>query len=133
LITLGEMLSDLEPNRAITLLRKAIDQSADPQPAALLVLGTALLTRGNIDDAMNEYHKAITTGKQQRKKDLVAAVHMKLAIMYEERGQMDLAIQEYEKAMVADRQGDEIRKGMPGRLGTRHTKSQNFDHLHSKG
>jgi tetratricopeptide (TPR) repeat protein len=62
------MLSDLEPNRAITLLRKAIDQSADPQPAALLALGTALLTRGNIDDAMNEYHKAITTGKQQRKK-----------------------------------------------------------------
>jgi tetratricopeptide (TPR) repeat protein len=102
LITLGEMLSDLEPNRAIPLLRKAIDQSEDPQPAALLALGTALLTLGNIHDAMNEYQKAITTGKQQQNNDVVASAHMKVAIVYEERGQMDLAIQEYEKAMVAD-------------------------------
>lgn len=102
LITLGEMLSDLEPNRAIPLLRKAIDQSEDPQPAALLALGTALLTLGNMHDAMNEYQKAITTGNQQHNNDVVASAHMKLAIIHEERGQMDLAIEEYEKAMVAD-------------------------------
>jgi tetratricopeptide (TPR) repeat protein len=102
LITLGEMLSDLEPNRAIPLLRKAIDQSEDPQPAALLALGTALLTLGNIHDAMNEYQKAITTGNQQQNNDVVASAHMKVAIVYEEQGQMDLAVQEYEKAMVAD-------------------------------
>jgi tetratricopeptide (TPR) repeat protein len=102
LITLGEMLSDLEPDRAIPMLRKAIDQSEDPQPTALLALGTALLTLGDIQDAMNEYQKAITTGKQQQNNSVVASAHMQLAIVYEERGQLDLAVQEYEKAMVAD-------------------------------
>jgi tetratricopeptide (TPR) repeat protein len=102
LITLGEMLSDLDPSRAILLLRKAIDQSEDSHPAALLALGTALLTLGNIDDAMNEYQKAITTGNQQRNNGVVATAHMQLAIVYEERGEMDLVVQEYEEAMVAD-------------------------------
>jgi tetratricopeptide (TPR) repeat protein len=104
LITLGEMLSDLDPNRAIPLLRKAIHQSEDPDPhpAALLALGTALMTLGNIDDAINEYQKAITTGNQQQNTAVVASAHMQLAIVYEERGQMELAVQEYEKAMVVD-------------------------------
>ena len=108
LVTLGEVLSDQDPEKGQRLLQTAIAQSNEPLPSAHLALGTALKNAGDLNGAVVEYRKAIQSAKQEGpatnyygsvSHGTLAHSHMALAATYEEMGQMESSMSEYEAAI----------------------------------